>query len=87
MSFLGPKLFTEREMREITRKNYKKLPEVQQKLRNNREHVLRKADKFIVNTFTKVSLSKFLFVLQIIIINQFLENPKKYPEREKYVSN
>lgn len=52
--FSGLKLFTEKEMREITRKNYKKLPEVQQRLRNNREQILRNADKFIVNTFTKV---------------------------------
>lgn len=50
----GLQLFTEKEMRDITRKNYKKLPEVQQRLKNNREQILRNADKFIVNTFTKV---------------------------------
>lgn len=50
----GLQLFTEKEMRDITRKNYKKLPEVQQRLKSNREKILRNADKFIVNTFTKV---------------------------------
>ncbi|KAG5895703.1 hypothetical protein JTB14_021396 [Gonioctena quinquepunctata] len=39
------KLFSEKEMREITRRNYKKLPEVQQRLNNFREQRLRNADK------------------------------------------
>nr|XP_023027562.1 uncharacterized protein LOC111515578 [Leptinotarsa decemlineata]XP_023027563.1 uncharacterized protein LOC111515578 [Leptinotarsa decemlineata] len=47
------KLFTEKQMKEITRRNYKKLPEVQQKLNNFREQRLRNADKMIVDIFKR----------------------------------
>lgn len=48
------KLFSEKEMKEITKRNYKKLPEVQQKLTDDKYRRLRTADKFIVDTFAKV---------------------------------
>lgn len=50
------KLFTEQEMREITKRNYKKLPEVKQKISSQREERLRSADRFIVDVFARVSI-------------------------------
>ncbi|CAG9829569.1 unnamed protein product [Diabrotica balteata] len=47
------KLFTEQEMREITKRNYKKLPEVQQKLTNQRKEKLRSADRFMADTLNR----------------------------------
>lgn len=53
---VGPKLFTEQEMREITRKNYRKLPEVQQQTKYVRQQILRNADRYMANTLTKVKM-------------------------------
>ncbi|XP_018579152.1 uncharacterized protein LOC108917157 [Anoplophora glabripennis] len=47
------KLFTEQEMKEITKRNYKKLPEVKEKIYNQREQRLRNADRFIVDVFAR----------------------------------
>ncbi|KAH1009626.1 hypothetical protein HUJ04_001955 [Dendroctonus ponderosae] len=46
-------LFTEREMKDINKKNFKKLPEVREKLINQRETRLRSADRLISNIFAK----------------------------------
>lgn len=41
-------------MREINKRNYKKLPEVQQKIHKHREQRLKNADKLMVSVFAKV---------------------------------
>ncbi|CAH1170680.1 unnamed protein product [Phaedon cochleariae] len=68
------RLFTEKEMRDITNKNYQKLPEVQHKLVQSREQRLRYADKFIVGLFKKniqgsVLKGKRSFPLNTNIVN------------------
>lgn len=45
-------------MREITKRNYKKLPEVQKKLNVLRLQKLRSADKYITDMFKKVRFFK-----------------------------
>lgn len=50
-------MFTSQEMRKITAKNYKKLPEVQKKLEENRYNQIKKANKILANIFNKVSFS------------------------------
>ncbi|CAG9855000.1 unnamed protein product [Phyllotreta striolata] len=47
------RLFTEREMREITRRNYKKLPEVRRRADVLRLEKLKSADKYIADVFKK----------------------------------
>lgn len=54
------KLFTGREMKEINRRNYKKLPEVQQKLVKQRQNRLRRADKLISSIFARVNRIKLV---------------------------
>ncbi|KAJ3642812.1 hypothetical protein Zmor_025565 [Zophobas morio] len=49
------RLFSGKEMKEITKRNYKKCPEVQQKLNDNRERQLRQANRLMADTFNRVS--------------------------------
>lgn len=48
-------MFTSKEMKDITAKNYKKLPEVQKKLEANRKEQIKKANKILTNVFNRVS--------------------------------
>ncbi|XP_057664522.1 uncharacterized protein LOC130898932 isoform X2 [Diorhabda carinulata] len=70
------KLFSEKEMRDITRRNYKKLPEVQQKLIDKRVQKLRNADKFMADMLKKkiqncVLKGKSSFPIDTNIINVY----------------
>nr|CAI5817671.1 unnamed protein product [Callosobruchus analis] len=47
------RLFSEREMKEITKRNYKKLPEVKQRALHSKELKLQTADRFIKNMLAK----------------------------------
>ncbi|VEN39645.1 unnamed protein product [Callosobruchus maculatus] len=47
------RLFSEREMKEITKRNYKKLPEVQLRAVHNKELKLKTADRFIKDMLAK----------------------------------
>lgn len=49
------RMFTSKEMKGITAKNYKKLPEVQKKLEENRNKQIKKANKMLSDIFNKVS--------------------------------
>lgn len=42
-------------MKDINKRNYKKLPEVQQKLLDNKEKKLRQASRLMADTFNRVS--------------------------------
>ncbi|RZC32352.1 GPI-anchored adhesin-like protein PGA55, partial [Asbolus verrucosus] len=44
---------SDKKMKEITRRNYQKLPEVQQKLMDNRERQIRQANRLMADTFNK----------------------------------
>lgn len=48
------KLFTTKEMKAITAKHYKKLPEVQQKLHDNKEKQIKFANRLLADIFNKV---------------------------------
>ncbi|GJQ75653.1 hypothetical protein Trydic_g17729 [Trypoxylus dichotomus] len=48
-----PRMFTSKEMKEITAKNYKKLPEVQKKLEENRNAQIKKANKILSDVFNR----------------------------------
>lgn len=70
------RLFSEKEMREITRRNYKKLPEVQQKLIDQRLQKLRNADKFMADMMKRkiqncVLKGKSSFPIDTNIINVY----------------
>ncbi|KAJ8942755.1 hypothetical protein NQ314_009966 [Rhamnusium bicolor] len=52
------KLFTEKEMKEITKRNYRKLPEIRERVNNMKEQKLRSADKFIADIFTRDALEQ-----------------------------
>lgn len=47
-------MFTTKEMKQLTAKHYKKLPEVQQKLIDNREKQLKFANRILADIFNKV---------------------------------
>ncbi|XP_044271125.1 uncharacterized protein LOC123015457 isoform X2 [Tribolium madens] len=47
------RLFSAKEMKDINKRNYKKLPEVQQKLLDNREKKLRQASRLMADTFNR----------------------------------
>ncbi|EFA09903.1 serine-rich adhesin for platelets isoform X2 [Tribolium castaneum] len=47
------RLFSAKEMKDINKRNYKKLPEVQQKLSDNREKKLRQASRLMADTFNR----------------------------------
>lgn len=50
----APKLFTSKEMKAITAKHYKNLPEVQQKLVDNKERQIKLANRLLADMFNKV---------------------------------
>lgn len=47
-------MFTTKEMKEITAKHYKKLPEVQKKLVDNKERQIKLANRLLADMFNKV---------------------------------
>ncbi|CAH0556105.1 unnamed protein product [Brassicogethes aeneus] len=70
------RLFTEKEMKEITRKNYQKLPEVQNKLINQKQQQLHQASRLIADTFNKKIQKNTLrgrknFPLDVNVVNLF----------------
>lgn len=75
------RMFTSKEMKKITAKNYKKLPEVQQKLIDNREKQLKVANRLLADIFNKVYHSVYILCLRFSMIFLFTEVTRKYLER------
>lgn len=48
-------MFSSKEMKKITANNYKKLPEVQKKLEENRNQQIKRANKILSDMFNRVS--------------------------------
>lgn len=48
------RIFTAKEIKAITKKNYEKLPEVRQKIVNSKEKQIRFANRLVADTFNKV---------------------------------
>lgn len=50
-------MFTSKEMKTITAKTYKKLPEVQQKKQQFKKQQINKANRLITNIFNEVNIN------------------------------
>lgn len=59
-------MFTTKEMKQITAKHYKKLPEVQQKLIDNKDKQIKFANRLLADMFNKVGVQ---FTIRVDLIN------------------
>lgn len=59
-------------MKQITAKNYKKLPEVQQKLEDIRDRQIKKANRLLADVFNQVLICNYSQKCIIVYTNRFL---------------
>lgn len=79
--FLGVKrMFSPREMKQMTAKKYKNLPEVQRRVLDNKKKQINKANRLLANIFNKVTIDQSFEAIFFQLVG-FSESTKPSSQR------